>query len=51
MHILQGQLNGTRVLVRERHRIFYLLKPFPAGADEAGEILIIRIFGPGQSDD
>ncbi len=46
-----GPMNGTRVLVRERHRIFYVPIPSPAGADEAGEILIIRIYGPGQSDD
>ncbi len=39
------------MLVCEGHRILYTLAPDTGITSTAGEVVLIRIFGPGQSDD
>ncbi len=41
----------VRMLVCEGHRILYTLAPDTGITSTAGEVVLIRIFGPGQSDD
>ena len=40
---------GTRLLVSQRHRIVYRITPDTGDTLTAGDVFLVRIFGPGQS--
>ena len=45
----KGEVAGTRELPCEGHRIVYSVNPDTSDNASAGDVLILRIFGPGQS--
>ena len=43
-----GPNAGSRLLISQGHKVLYEIAPDAAGA-ETGDVIILRIFGPGQS--
>jgi plasmid stabilization system protein ParE len=48
---LKGERPGTRELSCERHRIVYRVDPDTGRDATAGDVLVLRVFGPGQARD
>jgi plasmid stabilization system protein ParE len=44
-----GEYPGTRKLTVEEHAVVYRLQPDTDEAGMAGDALVLRIFGPGQT--
>jgi hypothetical protein len=47
----KGERTGTRELSCERHRIVYRVDPDTGRDATAGDVLVLRVFGPGQARD
>jgi plasmid stabilization system protein ParE len=45
----RGEIPGTRERVVEGHTVVYAVDPDTNDALTAGDIMILRVFGPGQS--
>lgn len=45
-----GPKPGTRLLISQRHVILYRIAPDTGDTQTAGNVFLVRIFGPGQSD-
>jgi plasmid stabilization system protein ParE len=43
-----GEYPGTRKLTIEDHAVIYRLQPDTADAATAGDVYVLRVFGPGQ---
>jgi hypothetical protein len=41
--------DGVRILVASHHRVAYIVTPDTGGNETAGNVLVVRIFGPGQN--
>jgi plasmid stabilization system protein ParE len=46
-----GKQAGTRELACEGHRVIYQVNPDTGRNATAGDVLVLRVFGPGQSRD
>ncbi len=46
-----GTHPGIRELPCEGHRVMYVIDPDTGRSSTAGDILVLRVFGPGQSRD
>jgi len=44
----KGEHPGTRVLTVERYVVVYEVKPDTGRNDTAGDVIVLRVFGPGQ---
>jgi hypothetical protein len=44
-----GSHPGVRELPCEGHRVMYVVDPDTGRSSTAGDILVLRVFGPGQS--
>ena len=40
---------GRREMTCERHRVIYRVQPDTGLSATAGDVLVLRVFGPGQS--
>ena len=45
-----GPVPGTRMLICQGHKVIYEIEPGSDGTPEAGDVVVLRIYGPGQSD-
>jgi hypothetical protein len=46
-----GPVPGARLLISQGHRVLYDVLPDGGRGRQAGAVIVLRIFGPGQSDD
>lgn len=44
-----GDQPGTREVSSEGHRIIYVVNPDTGRNADAGDVVVLRVFGPGQS--
>jgi plasmid stabilization system protein ParE len=44
----RGDLPGTREVSSEGHRIVYVVDPDTGRNADAGDVTVLRVFGPGQ---
>jgi plasmid stabilization system protein ParE len=47
-HYVRGDHPGTREATCEGHRIIYVVDPDTGRNADAGEVTVLRVFGPGQ---
>ena len=45
----KGDYPGTREVSSEGHRIIYAVDPDTGRNADAGDVVVLRVFGPGQS--
>ena len=45
----RGEIEGTRELTCQGHRIIYVVADGGIGLSNVGDITVLEIFGPGQS--
>ena len=47
--VAAGDQTGTRTVSSEGHRIMYVVKPDAVRNVDAGDVTVLRVFGPEQS--
>ena len=44
-----GPVDGTRLLISQGHKVLYEIEADAAGEAATSDVIILRIYGPGQS--